>query len=383
MRVALLVMICALLAGCAGRPAGILNPVNASAKGATIVDMLVATNRARSNEPGEVFNGERSSDMSLTSFAISIPPDADRRIGEVQWPRSLPANPARDFTTVGKTSFAGLDQAQAFVEKNLPKTRRVVIFVHGFNNRLDDAVYRFAQISHDSGAQALPVLFTWPSRGSVFAYGFDKESATFSRDAFEQTVWKVASDPSVGDVTIIGHSMGAWLTMEGLRQMAIRHGRLPASIHNVILASPDIDVDVFATQWRALQGSSAHFTIFVSRRDRALGLSRWLAGGVDRLGQIDPSTDPYYAALASKGIVVIDLSALRIGDSFNHNKFAQSPDVVRLIGTRLVAGQSLDDSVNPFGDRVGATAVGVGQVIGHAVSAPILVFKPATLQRNR
>jgi len=27
---------------------------------------------------------------------------------------------------------------------------KVLIFVHGFNNRFDDAVYRFAQIVHDS-----------------------------------------------------------------------------------------------------------------------------------------------------------------------------------------------------------------------------------------
>ncbi len=134
------------------------------------------------------------------------------------------------------------------------------------------------------------MLFTWPSRGSVFAYGFDRESANFSRDAFEEAVWRIASDPEVGDVTIMAHSMGAWLAMEGLRQMAIRRGELPASIHNVILASPDLDVDVFATQWRALNRPQARFTIFVSQDDRALRLSRRLAGNVDRLGQIDPES---------------------------------------------------------------------------------------------
>jgi esterase/lipase superfamily enzyme len=47
----------------------------------------------------------------------------------------------------------------------------VLVFIHGFNNRFDDAVFRFAQIVHDADARVVPVLFTWPSRGSVLAYG--------------------------------------------------------------------------------------------------------------------------------------------------------------------------------------------------------------------
>ena len=65
--------------------------------------------------------------------------------------------------------------------------RELFVFVHGFNNRFDDAVYRFAQIVHDSKAPAIPVLFTWPSRGEtkLRAYTYDRESANYSRDALE------------------------------------------------------------------------------------------------------------------------------------------------------------------------------------------------------
>jgi esterase/lipase superfamily enzyme len=33
----------------------------------------------------------------------------------------------------------------------------VLVFVHGFNNRFEDAVYRFAQIVHDTRADVVPV----------------------------------------------------------------------------------------------------------------------------------------------------------------------------------------------------------------------------------
>jgi esterase/lipase superfamily enzyme len=344
--------------------------------------MLVATTRASSDTPGIVFSGERGGGVSLTSFTISIPPEQNRQEGQVQWPTRLPPDPSRDFTTIAVKPLSGVGEARGWLKQHVPKTRRVLIFVHGFNNGFEDAVYRFAQIAHDSHADAAPVLFTWPSRDSVFAYGFDRESANFSRDAFEETVWRISQDPTVGDITIMGHSMGAWLVMEGLRQMAIRHGKLPGSIHNVILASPDIDVDVFRTQWRALNSPAVRFTVFVSQADRALALSRRLAGRMDRLGQIDVNAAANYAPLQEAGIVIISLSGLRVGDSLNHSKFADSPEVVRLIGTRLVAGQVIDDSDPSLGERIGIAAMGVGSAVGGVtgavITAPIVVLDPNT-----
>ena len=56
--------------------------------------------------------------------------------------------------------------------------------------------------------------FTWPSRGSIFEYGYDRRGASFSRDALEETLRRIARDPGVADVTVMAHSMGAWLVME-------------------------------------------------------------------------------------------------------------------------------------------------------------------------
>lgn len=369
-----------LLGACASRPVGVLSPIADTAPDATRVEMLVATTRAPSTDPGILFTGERGEKVALTAFTVSIPPDERRTIGQVQWPRRLPANPATDFATLNVAPLDGVSAAKTWLDKHLPPSGRVLIFVHGFNNRFEDAVYRFAQITHDSGSDVAPVLFTWPSRARVFDYLFDRESTIFSRDAFEETVWQVARDPRVKDVTIMAHSMGAWLAMEGLRQMAIRRGSLPPKISNVILASPDVDVDVFATQWRALERPKARFTLFVSRDDRALRVSSTLAGGIDRLGLIN--AQERYRELEKSGIVVIDLTAMRSGDALNHGRFASSPEVVQMIGQRLVNGQTVTDSNVSLGERIGVAAMGVGETIGAAaglaVSAPIAVIDPTT-----
>lgn len=368
---------CLLIAGCAVRPEGVLIPTDSLADGATRVDVLVATTRQPSDNPGMLFSGERGESLALTGIAVSIPPH--REIGQVQWPRRLPADPSREFATVSVSPMEE-KSASVWLARHLPRNRRVMIFVHGFNNRYEDAVYRFAQIVHDSGADVAPVIFTWPSRASVLEYNYDKESTNFSRDALEQMLRHAAAHPQVGEITIMAHSMGSWLTVEALRQMAIRDGRVPPKIRHVILASPDLDVDVFGQQWRAMGTVRPSMTLFVSRDDRALRLSRLIAGNVDRLGQIDPAAERYRSALEKAGITVIDLTALKSGDTLNHGKFAESPEVVRLIGQRLVTGQTITDSDIGLDDRIGAVAMGAAQTVGGAASvvvgAPIAVFAP-------
>ena len=380
MRLATVILVGSVLAGCAARPAGVLTPVDASVPNAARVDLLVATTRAPSADQGILFTGERENRISLTEIAVSIPPSDRRQAGQVQWPTTLPPNPETDFATLKVTPLAGVRQTQAWLKQNVPRNRRVLLFVHGFNNHFDDAVYRLAQIVHDSGADAAPVLFTWPSRGSIFAYGYDRESANFSRDALEETLRRIASDPGVGEITVMAHSMGAWLVMETLRQMAIRDGRVTAKVQNVILASPDVDVDVFATQWRGVGQPRPRLTVFVSRSDAALKISRRLAGNIDRLGQIDPMSEPFHSALEKSGIDVIDLTDLRGSNALNHSKFADNPQVVQLIGEKLIDGQTIEGSDVSLGERVGGFAMGVGQTVGGAagiaLSAPIAILDP-------
>ena len=370
-----------LLSACAGRPQGVLVPTG-SAPGATKVDMLVATTRAPSKDPGILFGGERATKMTAAEIVVSIPPDRNRKVGQVQWPKKLPPNPEREFSTVSVSPLLERREVETWLDKSLPKSRRLLIFVHGFNNRYEDAVYRFAQIVHDSRAEVAPMIFTWPSRGSIFDYNYDKESTNYSRDALEELLRRAAKDPRVSDVTVMAHSMGSWLTVEALRQMAIRDGRVAPKITNVILASPDLDVDVFRTQFEAMGPRKPKFTLFVSRDDRALLISRRIAGNVERLGQINPNEEPYKSELEKAGITVLDLTALQTGDSLNHGKFAESPEVVRLLGNRLIAGQTVTDSEIGLGQRVGAVALGTAQTVGSAasvaVSTPIAIFDPET-----
>lgn len=368
--------------GCVSRASGVMVPVAQTAPDATQVDMVVATTRAPSGDPSTLFSGERGVDLKVDAVTVSIPPDRARQAGQVQWPRKVPADPAKEFATIRVEPLEEVGEQRQWMRGHGGASRRVMIFVHGFNNTYEDSVYRFAQIVHDSKANVAPVVFTWPSRASVFDYAYDRESTNYSRDALEELLQRMARDPSVGEVTVMAHSMGSWLAVEAIRQMAIRNGAVSPKITQVLLASPDLDVDVFAQQIRSLGPKKPQFTVFVSRDDRALDLSRRISGNVDRLGQVDPTVEPYRSAFINAGIRVLDLTSLEGQDSLGHNKFADSPEVVRLIGERLIEGQTITDQRVGLGDGIGLVAMGtastVGDVASLAVRAPIAVFDPVS-----
>ncbi|WP_327211889.1 alpha/beta hydrolase [Rhizobium beringeri] len=377
-----LMLVCA-LAGCGGHAKNVLIPVADSAPNATKVDMLVATTRSRSTIQGEMFTGERALAPAFADITVSIPPANVRKIGEVAWPRRLPSNPATDFATL-KADEITRDDAKKWLSASVRKShdRSVLVFIHGFNNRFEDSVYRFAQIVKDSGVHSAPVLVTWPSRGSLLAYGYDRESTNYTRNALETLFQYLAKDPEVKEVSILAHSMGNWLALEALRQMAICNGRLPAKFENVMLASPDVDVDVFRQQIVDMGKQHPKFTLFVSRDDRALAVSRRVWGDVARLGAIDPEQAPFKKELADSQITVIDLTKVKAGDSLNHGKFADSPEVVQLIGARISNGQTLTDSKVGLGDKILAattsTAAAAGSAAGLILAAPVAVVDADT-----
>ncbi|KQY40620.1 MULTISPECIES: alpha/beta hydrolase [Rhizobium/Agrobacterium group] len=366
----------ATLSACGGHAKGVMQPLNIAAepKGNAVVDMLVATSRLPSGDPATLFSGERSVQASLTDVAVSIPSSKIRASGTVQWPKKLPPNPDTDFAVVRVQPVPDVQQAREWVRKH-SSGGHAMVFIHGFNNTYEDSIFRFAQIVHDSGADVTPVLFTWPSRAKVFDYNYDKESTNYSRTSLENTLKALVEDKNIKDITILAHSMGTWLAMESIRQMAIRNGGLPKKIENVILASPDIDVDVFSRQWNELGKHKPNFTIFVSQDDRALALSRYISGDVQRLGQINPAEEPYKSKLEKAGITVVDLTKVKSTDRLNHGKFAESPEIVQLIGQRLVTGQTLTDSDVTLGDGITALVAGtvntVGQVTATTVATPV------------
>jgi esterase/lipase superfamily enzyme len=181
--------------------------------------------------------------------------------------------------------------------------------------------------------------------------------------------------------------MGNYLAIETLRQMAIRDHGLPSKIRDVMLASPDIDVDVFRRQIAEIDAGprTAQFTLFVSRDDRALGLSSFLARDSTRLGAVDPTKEPYRSILEQADVSVIDLTNFASNDFTNHGKFA-SGEVVAAIGDRLAHGQGLTEANGGLMESLGTFTHGAidvaADVAAGAVTAPTRIVDPTSREKS-
>ena len=348
--------------GCAARPeSGYLEPVTETAPRATNHAILVATTRERDERPGTLFNGERSGSLDYASITVSVPPK--HVPNNIEIASKAPGKPEDDFVVRKATYINGdaafIDALNAQLASRPPGRRQVVLFVHGFNTLFAEGLFRLTQITHDSRTNAVPVLFTWASRGKVSGYLYDTNSATEARDDLEHTIRLVLSS-NAEEVNILAHSMGNWVTVEAFRQIKISGDLANADkIENIYLAAPDIDLDVFKSQMHRIGRPETNVYIIVSRDDRALGASRFIAGGQVRVGDASNIQE-----LADLGVTVIDLTELKSDDPTNHDKFAQlanvGPELPIVLGKGLGAGTPQAPTT-------------VGGTLGAIIGAPIRI----------
>jgi esterase/lipase superfamily enzyme len=91
--------------------------------------------------------------------------------------------------------------------------------------------------------------------------------------------------------------------MEAIRQLYDRNGGAVAQrIGTVVFASPDIDKDVFSSSVAHIGPLASKITVITATNDRALAVSRWMAGGITRVGAAE------HAELERLGLRVIDAS---------------------------------------------------------------------------
>lgn len=349
------------LAGCATRPGPeVLNTVRSSAPGARIVTVYVATTRARETPSSNVFNDNRAQQMNYAEFRISIPPG--HQPGQIEWP-ALMLDPATSFTTVqqtvlGRSSFEQKIAARA----PRPGGSKVGLFIHGYNNNFQEALFRMAQMTADAELDGVAVLFAWPSEGQLTGYVADKDAATYSRDQLVELMTMLARNQRVSQVDVLAHSMGCWLTAESLRQLRLTGNSAVINRMKVILAAPDIDIDVFRSQLDVIGPLSPPMTLLVSRDDKALDLSRRIADARQRVGTIDVDDPRVQEAAVRAKVQIVDISNLNPTDGFNHDRYVGLSTIYRRLADTASSGPSGDFT------RAGAFVL---NTVGRTLSVPL------------
>ena len=370
-----------LVAGCGGgkQTQGLLGSAIVPTSATQIAgnhSIFIATTRKASNDPNKVFDGERSATLNYARVSVTVPPI--HQTGQIERrSRGKSDDPTKYFMA---SEVVGYDTAPKFSSALnadiAARGGRVIVFVHGYNTGFDDAVYRLTQIVHDSGYPGTPVLFSWASGARTTDYVYDKESANAARDDLEATL-KMLARTKAKSIDIVAHSMGTWVTMEALRQLAIEHNRdLGGKLGYVVLASPDIDVDVFKKQMMRYGKPDKPFAILLSGDDRALKLSTLISGDKPRVGDYGNASD-----LSQYGVTVVDLTNTKGADRLNHAKFADNPFLVQLMGDQLrtPAGLASDEADPAQLDNLGqGLGKAVGSVAEIVITTPFKVLTVAT-----
>ncbi|MEN3369278.1 MAG: hypothetical protein V7609_1421 [Verrucomicrobiota bacterium] len=217
------------------------------------------------------------------------------------------------------------------VRSQISSERPLIVYVHGFNNTFATAAHRAALFTHQlqPDAASRPAIYSWPSASKVLAYSRDEESALLNQDRIFHFLNKLHEGDVTTPAVLIGHSLGARALTYGLRDIFLF--RAGGGIHGVpkqpmfshlVLLEADVNRLYFGENLLRASALCGHITLYVSKRDRALGASTFVHGGYDRLGQKVPGHEdsvlgPRASERTAKKIDVIDASAVR-SDIFGH-----------------------------------------------------------------
>jgi esterase/lipase superfamily enzyme len=327
----------------------------------TLVEVFFGTNRAASPATTRLnFGAQRAKALTLGHAFVTVP-KANRARGSIpvpgMWERlvlGVPAegDPARHFTIPknGVSLFASEADFVAAAKKHMANAGdykdHAFIFVHGFYVSFDNAVYRTAQIAYDLSPDGRPFgtafLYSWPSAGDPTAYVFDKESAEFAAPQLQSFIRTVVDKTGAKNVHIIAHSMGNVALIQALQQIAKTETK--AKINQIILAAPDFDKTEFEDVLEGVKKVATAITLYASKGDYALGLSRRAHKGTPRAGE---ATDPPGPALVG-GIDTIDVSAISTSAfSWGHDSYADSKELLADIARIFLKGDRPPTKRNP------------------------------------
>jgi esterase/lipase superfamily enzyme len=309
-------------------------PPAASTRDNRTVDLLFATDRVREDKDLRPdFGSGRSDSLTFGVARVHIP--EDHLIGNIELPGSghdflgftfgrEGIDPKKHFMLTG-TEILDLDK---WKEQMTGRNDEALVFVHGYNTSFDDSIFRLAQIVWDLQYHGPAILFSWPSKGNLLSYEWDRNSALFARQHFIELLKLLERDVGIKKVHVLAHSMGNLVVLDALSTYAQTAD--PLQISQLIMAAPDIDSDQYRQDIQNLSNTVAAMTLYASANDRAMLTSRTLAQG-RRAGDVVDGKP-----ILVPGVDAIDVSA--VGDEIfglNHDTFAAKRSLINDINLIL------------------------------------------------
>ena len=265
-------------------------------KGFTSELVYFATNREPSAFPDaqkdpDLFFGDEHGDLSYGACEVSIP--YKRTPGTLPepsiWSLEFTQDPQKHVVLLEIQRLPDSEFWMALRKKvDASPNRQLMLFVHGYCATFRDAARRTAQMAYDMNYQGPAMFFSWPAGSDLERieeranYLKDLRRAEESDDDLITVIENISRWSGAQRVHLVAHSMGNFILTEALKTIDDRNGKKenpPRFFDQVVMAAPDLDAKGFVkSSGKRLRGFSRRITVYASRQDKALKISKSVNG---------------------------------------------------------------------------------------------------------
>lgn len=287
-------------------------PPEASPRGrqVNLVRLFYATDRARtgSDLPMDFYGSSRAAGLQFGTCIVSLPYTHKEGVLETEGWTHFEAVPdinkhvvlLKVQPPVAKSSFFA--DLRARVEASPSKT--ALVFIHGYNVTFSTAARRTAQIVYDIGFRGAPIVYSWPSHGTLKDYPGDEGNAAWTAHHLRPFLEELSSRTGATSIHIIAHSMGNRPLVEALDRLSASNRRM---FDAVVLTAPDVDAGIMAMVAGEIRKTANSITLYASSKDKALQASRVVHTDQSRAGEAGEHL------LVLDGVDTVDASEVETG----------------------------------------------------------------------
>ncbi|CAK9879324.1 unnamed protein product [Sphagnum jensenii] len=244
-----------------------------------------------------------------------------------------------------------LQLSVSLMEESDEFKQEVLLYIHGYNVTHEDAIMRAAQLKYDLDFKGLVMVYSWPSKGTLWDYRHDEEMIEKSAEylpGFIETILTEVHDNT--KVHILAYNMGNRALIRAFCKSAKGKGQqqnmfevdVKGTLKNVIFLAPDAKKTEFEKMDLDQKPSTCVFTIYSSATDLNLLLSKTFHEETQLVNT--PNRVEEYARQHRMPIDVIDITEADINMSLHHSylhfhhDFTALEDIIHLLGLQSPVG---------------------------------------------
>ena len=304
-----------------------------------LVPVLYATDRVVEDpsDPEKYFgSGNANLSFGVATVALSTRKQGATRVADwSRWEaRDTDATNRNELLSVDPMAKGAFDQ---LLDRNAADSddRSVLVYIHGYSRKFKTAAKNLAILAYEIDLRGVPVLYSWPSKGTPLAYEEDGVSLQQSTAHLQAFLRELVTERDVDTVHIAAHSMGNRGLLKALVELVENQDvNENWRFGEIVLFAPDVSEAAFRRNYLPLLRSlESRITLYVSGVDLPLRMSA-NKNSSKRIG------DANERVFIGEGVETVDLTpvtqAIGAHSAYRGNSELQM-DLYYLINRRLAA----------------------------------------------